>query len=217
MAARLPLSVILTTVEPWPDLSHILQVLQPQVEAFGGEIIVAASDFSAPAETELVEGRTLRRLRRRDTTIPKLRAMAAQLARGEIVAMTEDDCVVAEDWCAEVFHGFALYPLARAITGVTRDATRKSSDEIVPRPLRWSSVPARPMAGDPNLLNANIAYQRAVLPMAAVPTGFIERDLNPRLLREGSVVLHDRMVVNRVRQRGLPGRAGRLPMGLPAS
>ena len=129
MAARLSLTVIVTTIEPWPDLSHVLDVLHPQVTAFGGEIIVAASDLAAPEELVVVDTPRVRWLRRRDATIPSLRAMATELARGEIIATTEDDCLVADDWCAEVIRGFAIHPLARAITGLTRDADGGLSDD----------------------------------------------------------------------------------------
>lgn len=212
MASRIPLSVIVTTIEPWPDVSHLLDVLQPQVEAFGGEIIVAASDQAAPEEMVVSGTPRGRWLRRRDSTIPQLRALATGIARGEIIAMTEDDCLVAADWCAEVMHGFALHPLAKAIAGVTHDSTRFASDDA-PRASRWSSVPGRPSTEDPNLLNSNIAYQRAVFPPATLSTGWIERQLNPWLMREGALVIHDQMVVHRVRQRGLPGRAVRLATG----
>lgn len=216
MLAHLSLSVIVTTIEPWPDLSHILDVLHPQVTAFGGEIIVAASDLAAPEERVIVETPRVRWLRQRDATIPWLRAMAVELARGEIVATTEDDCVVTDNWCAEIFRGFARYPLARAITGVTREADHQPSDSVPGlRPAsRWSSVQARPSAGNTTVLNANIAYQRSVFPPVTIPTGWIERDLNPRLLRDGGVILHEGMIVDRRSRRGLPGRAGRLPTGL---
>ncbi len=215
MATRLPLTVIITTIEPWPDLGAVIGVLQPQVESFGGEIIIASSDVEAPAEGVVVETDGVRWLRRRDTTIPRLRAMAAEIARGEIVATTEDDCKAAPNWCAEIVSGFALYPLARAIRGVTSDAgwwagSSSGAD-------RWSSRPARSRSDDANLLNANIAYARSVFPTSSIATGFIERDLNPRLLRDGGIVLHEPMHVERVRQRGLPGRAWRLPTGLPGS
>ena len=216
MVAHLPLSVIVTTIDPWPDLSRVLDVLHPQVVAFGGEIIVAASDLAAPEERVVVDTPRVRWLRQRDATIPWLRAMAVEIARGEIIATTEDDCIVAENWCTEVFRGFALYPMARAITGLTRDAEPGPFD-VVPgnrQPGRWSTVPARPSPANPAFLNANIAYQRSVFPPASIPTGWIERDLNPRLLREGVVVFHEGMIVDRRSRRGLPGRAGRLPTGL---
>lgn len=215
MATRLPLTVIIPTIEPWPDLDAVIEVLQPQVESFGGEIIIASSDVEAPAEGVVEESGGVRWLRRRDATIPRLRAMAAEIARGEIVATTEDDCKMAPDWCAEIVRGFALHPLAHAIMGVTSAAgwwagSSSGAD-------RWSSRPARERPVDANLLNANVAYQRSVFPSPIVPIGFIERDLNPRLLRDGGVILHEAMRVERVRQRGLPGRAWRLPTGLPGS
>jgi hypothetical protein len=216
MMDRLSLSVIVTTIEPWPDLGHILDALQPQVAAFGGEIIVAASDLAAPEERVVVDTPRMRWLRQRDATIPWLRAMAVEISRGEVIATIEDDCIVADNWCAEIFGGFARHPLARAITGLTRDAERAPFDTAPePRaPTRWLSVQARPSASLPLFLNANIAYQRSVFPPTTIPTGWIERDLNPRLVREGGVVFHEEMVVDRRNRRGLPGRAGRLPTGL---
>lgn len=215
MVARLPLSVIVTTIEPWPDLSRILDVLEPQVAAFGGEIIVAASDLAAPVEWVVVDTPRVRWLRQSDATIPWLRALAAEISRGEIVATTEDDCMVADDWCAEVIRGFAIHPLASAIAGVTREAEDHPSGEPSHRrSSRWSSVQGRPSARNPNSLNANIAYQRSVFPPFTIPTGWIERDLNPRLLRDGKVAFHEGMIVEHRSRRGLPGRAGRLPTGL---
>ncbi len=214
MVARLPLSVIVTTIEPWPDFSRILDVLEPQVAAFGGEIIVAASDLAAPVAWVVVDTPRVRWLRQRDATVPWLRALAAEISRGEIVATTEDDCIVADNWCAEVIRGFAIHPLASAIAGVTREADDDSSGPpALRRSKRWSSAQGKPSAKNTNSLNANIAYQRSVFPRVTIPTGWIERDLNPRLLREGKVVFHEAMTVEHRSGRGLPGRAGRLPTG----
>ena len=40
MSEGISLSVVLATIEPWPDLANCLAVLEPQVAAVGGEIIV---------------------------------------------------------------------------------------------------------------------------------------------------------------------------------
>src|SRR5947208_158663 len=39
MPERVALSVVLATIEPWPDLANCLAVLAPQIAAEGGEVI----------------------------------------------------------------------------------------------------------------------------------------------------------------------------------
>jgi hypothetical protein len=47
MSEGISLSVVLATIEPWPDLANCLAVLEPQVAAVGGEIIVGDGDGAA--------------------------------------------------------------------------------------------------------------------------------------------------------------------------
>jgi hypothetical protein len=63
MSNGITLSVVLATIEPWPDLANCLAALEPQIAAVGGEIIVgdghgAALDATKAASDRLTWVRT---------------------------------------------------------------------------------------------------------------------------------------------------------------
>ncbi len=117
MSDRPPISVIVATTEPCPDLANCLAVLEPQVSAPNGELIVGDAHGAGLDRRHVAESRCLTWIRLPGASVFELRARAAELARGEIIAATEDHCVVTPDWCVEGLRGFALHPKALGLAG----------------------------------------------------------------------------------------------------
>lgn len=65
----------------------------------------------------------LRWLRQPGAGIFELRASAWRAARGRIVAVTEDHCLAAPDWCARLLEAHARHPAAVAVKGAVRNGT----------------------------------------------------------------------------------------------
>ena len=105
MADRPPISVILATTDPWPDLANCLDVLEPQVGALNGELIVGDAHGEALDGARVARSRCLSWIRLPGASVFELSARAAERARGEVIAATEDHCVVAPHWCAEILRG----------------------------------------------------------------------------------------------------------------
>ena len=116
---RLPLSVILATIEPppWPDLVSCLEVLAPQVAAVGGEIIVGDGHGAALGESNAVDSLGVSWVRIPGASVFELRARAVERARGEIIALTEDHCLVGRDWCQQILNAFSSHPNVMGVSG----------------------------------------------------------------------------------------------------
>lgn len=214
---RPPLSVILATTDPWPDLANCLTVLEPQVSALGGELIVGDGDGAALEPARVAASRCITWIRMPGASVFELRARAAELARGELIATTEDHCVVAADWCAEILRAFALHPDALAVTGPVRNGSQEHL-------IDWAnyfhtfgcSLPpsnphqattqgrkdARRVARARCPPNANVVYRRSVFPAGPLAPGWLELELNPRLFREGRFAFHEPMAVTHVQSHG---------------
>lgn len=200
MSDRVPLSVVVATTGAWPEFPLWLDRIAPQVAAFGGEILVAdggaGADRSGPPSAA-----PFRSIRKPGADVFALRATAITMARGEIIATTEDHCIVREDWCEQLFRAFAHHPLALAVTGPVVNDSRDSLLEWRGALSLFGSEPASSEADDATHCppNANIAYRRSVFPTGEVPPGWVEHDLNPRLFRQGRCVIFEGMVVSHVR------------------
>ena len=200
---RPTLTVILATIEPWPDLERCLSVLEPQVEALGAEIIVGDGHGGA-LEARYAESPSLQWIRAPGASVFDLRAQALEMARGEIVAVTEDHCVVASDWCQQILRSLEDAPDKMAMTGpVMNGSTDRLSD--------WANYlhtfgcfhpPVDAGQRDRCPPAANVAYRRKVIPAGSILAGWMELELTPRLFAEGLFGVCDGMTVTHVQSHG---------------
>jgi hypothetical protein len=204
MSDRIALSVVLATTEPWPDLAACLAVLEPQVAAVGGEIIVGDGHGEAIDAAKALSSERLRWVRLPGASVFELRARAAEQARGEIVALTEDHCIVGADWCGQILDTLSRNPNVDAVTGpVSNGSTEKWMD--------WAnflhtfgafSPPVNREQDDRCPPVANIAFRRSVIGPGPIAAGWLELELNPRLFAEGRCLVHDPMTVTHVQSHG---------------
>lgn len=204
MPDRPTLSVVLATTDPWPDLANCLAVLEPQVSALNGEIIVGDGHGSALDRERVAESRCLTWIRQPGASVFELRARAVELARGELIATTEDHCVVAQDWCAEVLRGFALHPEALGLAGPVLNGSREHRIDWANYLHTFGSFlpPYNREQRERCPPNANVAYRRSVFPAGPLSPGWMELELNPRLFQQGRFAFHEAMAVTHVQSHG---------------
>ena len=204
-ARRPPLSVVIATTKPWPEMRATLDSLLPQARDLGAEVIVADGDGRGlpdpPALPDVV------RIEERGASVFRLRALGRARARGEVVAITEDHCRVRADWCAAVVESHRRHPEADVIGGVVENG---ATDSLVD----WAQFlvangpflpPVRP--GAPSRLpgQANLSYKRRALPPDALGRGVLETFHNQPLAAGGRLLVDDALVVEHVQSVGLRG------------
>ena len=207
MPSRIPLSVILATIEPWPDLANCLETLAPQIADVGGEIIVGDGHGAALDDSRVARPNELSCVRIPGASVFELRARALERARGDVVAFTEDHCIVGPDWCRQILEAFASNPSAMAVAGpVLNGSTDRAIDRANFFHTFASSVPPIDRGQTARCPPAaNIAFRRDVIGPGPIRTGWIEFDLSPRLFREGLYRVHDAMTVTHVQSHGFWG------------
>ena len=201
---RITLSVVLATIEPWPDLANCLAVLEPQVAAVGGEIIVGDGHGEALDAAKASSSERLRWIRVPGASVFELRARGVEQARGEIIAMTEDHVIVGADWCAQILDAFARHPDADVVSGpVLNGSTDKLMDwanflhtfgAFYPPVNRQQDERCPPVA--------NIAFRREAIGPGPIRAGWLELELNPRLFEQGRVHVSDSLTVTHVQSHG---------------
>lgn len=134
-------------------------------------------------------------------TIFQLRAALLRLASGPIVAITEDHCRVAPDWCRQIVQAHADWPASAVIGGVVENgATSRVLDWANFFVTNGGSMPPVPNGAHRKVaLQATVSYKRRVVPTAFPPWGYMEWMLNQDLRRRGeSLVSDDRIRVDHV-------------------
>jgi glycosyl transferase family 2 len=204
MPDQITLSVVLATIEPWPDLANCLAVLEPQVAAIGGEIIVGDGHGAALDAAKATSSERLSWIRIPGASVFELRARGAAQARGDIVAMTEDHVVVGPDWCAQILDAFARHPDAAVVSGPVLNG---STDKL----MDWANFlhtfgpfypPVNREQDDRCPPIANIAFRRSVIGPDPIPIGWIEFELNPRLFTERRCHVVESLTVTHVQSHG---------------
>lgn len=158
------LSVVVASCRERQLLDACLQSLLPQCQAEAAEVVVARA--GSPEELRELERAypTVQFLQAPpESTIPELRAEGMAAAEGDIVALTEDHCVVAEDWLAQMLRAQAGG--ADVVGGAMDNAQRQ-------RAIDWAAYFAEygffaegeARAGaEPLITGANVTYSRRVL------------------------------------------------------
>src|ERR1700712_66710 len=108
--AAIPLSVVIATTHPWPELRMTLDSLQVQIRQLNAELIIADGDGHGLPPDFHVRFPGAIHVQNPGASIFMLRSAAMQMARGEIVAVTEDHCRLPADWCSKMLASHARYP-----------------------------------------------------------------------------------------------------------
>jgi hypothetical protein len=125
----IPLSVLVATRDGWPAIASRIEPLLDQVRDVGGELIVVdSSGGEAPDLGPSVQWLT----QPASMTVFQAREVAYKASRGEIVASTEDHCLVMPGWCRRILDLHAAHPEAAAIGGALENG---STDNL----LDWAA------------------------------------------------------------------------------
>jgi glycosyltransferase involved in cell wall biosynthesis len=185
------LSVVVASFRQRALLDQCLASLMPQCAEHGAEIVVARccprGEFE---ELEKAYPSVLFVPAPDGSGVPYLRSQGLAAAEGDVVALTEDHCVVASDWLAQL----AVAEQAGAdVVGGAMDNARRS------RAVDWAAYFAeygffaqsgnQPGAA-PLLTGANVAYSRRVVGdvVAWARQGEWENVAHSRLLARGSTM-----------------------------
>jgi hypothetical protein len=218
-----PLTVVVSTTEPWPKLRSFLERVAPELHALRGELVVCDGHGSGLPPDGWPYDVLHVAVVRPGASVFDLRAHAAAIARGEIVAFSEDHCVPELGWCVAVIEAHRSSPDADFVGGAVRNGSTQTL-------VDWANflstfaeflppLPSEPGARVPPA--ANLSFKRLALPDREPKPGWIELQLVPRLHAEGRVVLSEKPRVVHVQSHGGLGtfsvhfHNGRATMGLP--
>ena len=189
------LSVIVTCTQPWPEVRGCLERLAPQMRAGETELIVA--DGSACGlDAKVAEW--VRWLRYPGRGPHELRLFGLTEARGDVVAITEDHCDVAPDWCEQVLDAHARHPAAAAIAGpVTNGAAGRLMDRASFFLVHGRNVPEN--AGRPGdwfpPAGSNVSYKREQIMCSVQRPGDLELVVTPQLWAHDLLAFDENVVV----------------------
>lgn len=182
----LDLSVVVAAWNGLQQLRQFLASVDEQSDLSGVEVVVA-SNFAVP-EINLRSATQVLQLHE-TATVPELRRQGIAAARGKIVALVEDHCVLDPEWCREIKKAHLE---SRTIIGGSVENTNSE------KPLDWAvyfydygryMLPneARQVG---SLSGMNVSYKRSVLEEVAGvwSDGFYETFVNEELKKRGHVL-----------------------------
>jgi hypothetical protein len=187
---RPDLSVVLPVSAAWPAPERALDSIFGSAANLAAEIIVVDGTGTLPD----VVARKARVLTAASTDPFALRALGVNAARGEVIAITEDHCVVEPNWCTDIVDVHRSRPDANVAVGIVLNGSpeRRSyrakfltTHGHLLRPLRPAELTILPVS--------NFSCKRSLIdgPHAR---GWLEQVLMPRAIAEGDVALCDATV-----------------------
>ena len=187
------LSIVVPTIHGWPSVRETLASVVAAAEPVSAEVIVADGSGLPPPPTAPAPAITW--LSRPGRSVYRLREEAMRLARGDIVAVTEDHCHVARDWGTAVIRAHREHPDAAVIGGsIDNGATERLIDWAtffaVQTPLM---PPVEDGATDRPVLQGNASYKRGALASVLGRSGLGFADIieQRELMRRGERVRID--------------------------
>ena len=190
------LSVVIPTVDQWPTIKATLDSVYDQARSIGAEVVVVDGHGNGLPD-EVVPSEVVR-VCRPGCSINQARALGLAEARGEIIAVTEDHCIVAADWCRCILAAFEHDPEVMVVGGAVENAATATlldhmhfllANGPSMRPL--GEAGPRSMSGQ-----ANVSYRREVLGPVDMAQGVLQMQLNRDLGRSGvRMRLDDRLLV----------------------
>ena len=203
----IPLSVLVATRDGWPTIAPHIEALLDQVRDVRGELIVV--DSSGEDAPDL--GPSVRWLPQPTSmTVFQLREIAYKESRGEVVASTEDHCVVMPGWCRRILDLHAEHPDAAAIGGALENGTTDSLMDwaafIVTQAPALAPLPSG--AVERTTGAANITMKRRAVDRLPSHDGFgtIELFDIAEVARDGETLLQDdSLVVTHYQSMGFRG------------
>lgn len=183
------LSVVIASVNGYPVVGECLRSLEQQTARARAEIVLVDRMGDGTAERVEAEFPDVVVLRASaDRTIPQLRSQGLRVARGAIVAVTEDHVYAPPGWMEAMLDAHARYPDVGGIGGpVSNRCTEKAVD--------WASflceynefLPPMVAAGNAPIPGMNSSYKRGAIDACGdlFYLGLWETFLHPGLVKAG--------------------------------
>ena len=189
--AQYPISVVVPTVVGWPAVNLALAGILPQLRALDGQLVVADVSRADPP-AELLDDPAVIWLRLPGEWVTRARREAYRRAGGAIVALTEDHCVVADDWLERILAAHRRHPEAVAIAGAVANGTRRHVADWALYLMAHAQL-ASPLPPAPRFVGkTNVSYRAEVLrEMPDSGPASIEDLWNQQLIRGGRAVVGD--------------------------
>jgi len=124
-----------------------------------------------------------------NTTVPQMRTSGILQSQGEIVALLEDDCVVPDRWCHEIYKA---HEDSQAVIGgaISPGGYRRWLDWAVYFCEYARFMP--PFSGSQDALPGNhVTYKRTILPSLKEGDGFYEVFFHAEWLKSGEKLIAD--------------------------
>ena len=192
MAGIETMTVVLPITAPWPSAARALESILRSGAAVGAEII-AVDGTGRGLQGETPGVRWLHRARPDPFA---LRAHGLAAATGDVVAITEDHCEVATDWCERLLVTHREHPETSVLIGPVANG---SAERLVHRaqflathghllsPLNVATVSTIPVS------NFSCKHARLV---AMPESGWLEQSFMPGAIARGDVGIADAMVTH---------------------
>jgi hypothetical protein len=192
--SRPPISIVVSTIQGWPDVADDLRTVFGSAGGVGGEVVVTdGSSHPAPSAAEVGPGVVW--LSFPGESIFQLRQRGYRAARGEIVAITEDHVRVPVDWARSMINAHAARPEAMAIGGSVENGATGNVLDWASFLVVQSAVAAPIRSGRARRLSGavNVAYKRQAVQQMETYDGLGAMDglHQGQLAQAGSVLLND--------------------------
>ena len=125
--AKPALSVVISTVAPPDAVLRASQDLIKQVAAAQGEFIIISGASGTSSFT--IPGVRLHSMP--GASVFDCRAQALGIASADIVALTEDHCIPATDWCVRILQNFSTWPDLILLGGTVINASNKRIEDLM--------------------------------------------------------------------------------------
>lgn len=187
MSREIELSIVIGSGQAWPELRLPLESLRPQLQGLDVEVIVglATPQGMDPSYAETFPGLTV--LCEPGASVFRLRSLGIAMARGAVIAITEDHCRVHPDWCQRLLAAHRAHPDFPMIGGsVDNGADRKVIDwanYLVANVRFMPPVDAGPC--DSVSMQANLTLKQAARPPVESDLGNMEMLLVAKLAKSG--------------------------------
>jgi len=199
IAADPTLSVVVPTASPWDEIREKIAPFIAQTMAAGIEVIVANGNHEPTWPEEF--RRRVTWLSLPDADIFELRALGCDAATTDIVAITEDHCIPATDWCTRIRAVFAERPDCIVVGGAVINGSETSAIDRANFTITFARyLPDALTALIPAISNMAVRRQWLLTPMSP---GWLEFDFLPTMsLRPGAIVLLRDICVTHVQSNG---------------
>lgn len=161
---RPPFSITVSTIQGWPEIRPSIASFEAAAARVGGEVVVTdGSQFPEPDPSLLAS--TTSWHRRPGLSVFQLREIGYRLARGPIVAITEDHVLVPPDWAERFLAAFERSPEAMAIGGSVQNGATETVRDWASFFVVQAPVVAPIKSGPVSRLSGavNVAYRAEAL------------------------------------------------------